>query len=92
MTDPALSSQNLAAAAAEHGAKFTLGVEVTEILQEAGKVIGVRLGDGSSLLAPIVVNVAGPGSAPYQPAGRRDRRDDHYNLRLATGGCACSSP
>ena len=63
VTDPALSSQNLAAAAAQHGAKFTLGVEVTEILQEGGKVIGVRLRDGSCLYAPIVVNVAGPGSA-----------------------------
>ena len=63
VTDPALSSQNLAAAAAQHGAKFTLGVEVTEILQEGGKVIGVRLRDGTSLYAPIVVNVAGPGSA-----------------------------
>jgi len=63
VTDPALSAQNLAAAAGQHGAEVMLGVEVTEILQEGGKVTGIRLGDGSTLNAPIVVNVAGPGSA-----------------------------
>lgn len=63
VTDPALSAQNLAAAAGQHGAEVMLGVEVTEILQEGGKVTGVRLGDGSTLNAPIVVNIAGPGSA-----------------------------
>ncbi len=63
VTDPALSAQNLAAAAGQHGAEVMLGVEVTEILQEGGKVTGIRLGDGSTLNAPIVVNIAGPGSA-----------------------------
>ena len=63
VTDPALSSQNLAAAAAQHGAQFRSGVTVTEILQAEGRVTGVKLADGEELLAPIVVNVAGPGSA-----------------------------
>ena len=63
VTDPALSSQNLAAAARQHGADFRMGVEVTEILQENGRVIGVRLSSGEELHAPIVINVAGPGSA-----------------------------
>ncbi|MCP4376576.1 MAG: FAD-binding oxidoreductase [bacterium] len=63
VTDPALSSQNLAAAARQHGAQFRLGATVTEILQEGGKVCGVRLADGEEIHAPVVVNVAGPGSS-----------------------------
>ncbi|MEQ9039648.1 MAG: FAD-dependent oxidoreductase [Silicimonas sp.] len=63
VTDPALSSQNLAAAAKRHGARFRMGVEVSEIMQEAGRVTGVRLASGEELHAPVVVNVAGPGSA-----------------------------
>ena len=62
VTDPALSAQNLCDAAALHGAQFRLGVEVTAILQEGGKVTGVRLAHGEEIHAPIVVNVAGPGS------------------------------
>ena len=63
VTDPALSCQNLAAAAKRHGANFRMGVEVTEILSEGGRVTGVKLASGEALYAPIVVNVAGPGSA-----------------------------
>lgn len=63
VTDPALSSQNLADAARKHGAEFRLGVEVTEILKEGGKVRGVKLSDGEEIHAPIVINVAGPGSS-----------------------------
>ncbi|NNE80854.1 MAG: FAD-binding oxidoreductase [Silicimonas sp.] len=63
VTDPALSAQNLAAAARRHGATTRLGVEVTEILQEAGRVAGVRLEGGEEIHAPVVINVAGPGSA-----------------------------
>ena len=63
VTDPALSSQNLADAAKQHGAEFRLGVEVVEILQEGGRVKGVRLADGEEIHAPVVVNVAGPGSS-----------------------------
>ena len=63
VTDPALSSQNLADAARRHGAEFRLGVKVTEILKENGTVKGVRLSDGSEIHAPVVVNVAGPGSS-----------------------------
>ncbi len=63
VTDPALSSQNLAAAAQLHGAQFRLGVEVTAIHQENGRVSGVELKDGEVISAPIVINIAGPGSA-----------------------------
>jgi sarcosine oxidase subunit beta len=63
VTDPSLSCVNLADAARAYGAQFRLGVEVTEILQSGSRVRGVRLADGSEIHAPVVVNVAGPGSA-----------------------------
>ena len=63
VTDPALSAQNLMEAAKQHGSEVRLGAEVAEVLKEDGKVKGVRLTTGEELLAPIVVNVAGPGSA-----------------------------
>ena len=63
VTDPALSAQNLAAAAARHGARYRLRAEVIEILQKSGSVNGVRLADGAEIHAPIVINIAGPGSA-----------------------------
>jgi len=63
VTDPALSSQNLAAAAKQHGSEFRMGVEVIEILQESGHVKGVKLASGEEIHAPVVINVAGPGSA-----------------------------
>jgi len=63
VTDPALSSQNLADAARKHGAEFRMGVEVTEILQEGGRVKGVKLANGEEIHAPVVINIAGPGSS-----------------------------
>ena len=63
VTDPALSAQNLLDAARLHGARFRGGVEVTGILQAGGRVAGVALAGGEELHAPVVVNVAGPGSA-----------------------------
>ncbi len=63
VTDPALSAQNLAAAAQAKGAEFYLGVEVSAILTAGGKVSGVRLSDGEEIHAPIVINVAGPASS-----------------------------
>jgi len=63
VTDPALSSQNLAEAARRKGSEFLMGRTVTEILQEAGRVTGVRLADGEELHAPVVINVGGPASS-----------------------------
>ena len=63
VTDPALAAQNLAKAAIRHGAAFRTGVTVAEILQEADRVTGVRLVDGEIISSPVVINVAGPGSA-----------------------------
>ncbi len=63
VTDPALSAQNLMDAAKLHGAEVRTGAEVVEILQDSGRVSGVRLASGEELHAKVVVNVAGPGSA-----------------------------
>ena len=63
VTDPALSAQNLAHAATAKGAEFLLGVTVTEILRDGGRVGGVKLADGRELHAPVVINVAGPASS-----------------------------
>ncbi|MDF0600869.1 FAD-dependent oxidoreductase [Psychromarinibacter sp. C21-152] len=63
VTDPALSAKNLIDAAKLHGAETRLGVEVTEILAENGRTKGVRLATGEEIHAPVVINVAGPGSA-----------------------------
>jgi len=63
VTDPALSSQNLADAARRKGAEFLMGREAVEILQAGGRVTGVRLADGEEIHAPVVINVAGPASA-----------------------------
>ncbi len=63
VTDPALSAQNLMDAAKLHGAEVRTGAEVVEILQNGGRVSGVRLASGEELHAKVVVNVAGPGSA-----------------------------
>ncbi len=63
VTDPALSAQNLADAAKAHGAAFRMGATVEAVLREGGRVKGVRLAEGEEIHAPVVINVAGPGSA-----------------------------
>lgn len=55
--DPALAAVNLANAARRHGARFVLGRRVVGLPHD-----GVRLDDGSTLSAPVVVNAAGPWS------------------------------
>ena len=60
--DPMLAAKNLAWAAKQHGATFRFGAEVVAIDRD-DMVRGVTLADGTSLAAPIVVNVGGPHSA-----------------------------
>ena len=55
VTDPALSSQNMADAARLHGAEFRLGVEVVDILRADGRVTGLKLAPGEEIHAPVVV-------------------------------------
>ena len=63
VTDPALSAQNLMHAAQAKGAELRLNAEVAEILQEGGRVKGVKLTTGEEIHSPVVINVAGPGSS-----------------------------
>jgi sarcosine oxidase subunit beta len=63
VTDPALAAQNLMDAARLHGAKVRTGAEVVDILRDGDRVAGVRLATGETLHAPVVINVAGPGSS-----------------------------
>jgi glycine/D-amino acid oxidase-like deaminating enzyme len=63
VTDPQLAAQNLADAAVAAGATVRVRAEVVAIERRAGRVVGVRLGDGELLAADVVVNAAGPHSA-----------------------------
>lgn len=53
-------TQAMAAAARERGVEIRTGVGVVEILQSGGKVQGVRLEDGSRILAKRVISNATP--------------------------------
>ena len=63
VTDPQLSTHNLQRAAEAKNGRFIFNRRVVEILQQNGRVSGVKLDDNSEVHAPIVVNVAGPASA-----------------------------
>lgn len=60
--DPQLAAHNLCSAAAEHGARFLFRQQVTQIMARRNRVVGVRLSPGTEVLAPVVVNAAGPAS------------------------------
>jgi len=62
VTDPQLATHNLQRAAEAQGAAFRFKVAVTEILQENGRAAGVKLDNGETLRAPVVINIAGPHS------------------------------
>ena len=61
--DPMLAAKNLAFAARQHGAGFRFRAEVVSIDRHDDAVTGVTLADGTSISAPIVVNVGGPHSS-----------------------------
>ncbi|MGW4566758.1 NAD(P)/FAD-dependent oxidoreductase [Streptomyces sp. NPDC004561] len=60
--DPQLAAQNLADAAVRAGARLLLHRTVVGVLRRADRVAGIRLADGATLTAPVVVNAAGPWS------------------------------
>ena len=62
INDPQLATHNLQRAAEAAGAEFRFNSRVSAIPQTGGRVTGVELTDGTSLGAPVVVNVAGPHS------------------------------
>jgi glycine/D-amino acid oxidase-like deaminating enzyme len=55
-----LAHRLCSAAVRRHGARLLEAVSVTEVATSGGRVTGVRLSDGSSLAADMVVNAAGP--------------------------------
>ena len=62
ISDPKLSTHNVEMAARNVGSDFIFNAEVSAVLQKNGHVSGVSLQDGTEILAPVVVNVAGPHS------------------------------
>ena len=62
ITDPQLATHNLQRAAEAKGGEFIFNAEIADIRVEDGRVAGVDLADGTSIDAPIVINVAGPHS------------------------------
>lgn len=63
INDPQLATHNLQRAAEAAGGEFRYNAEVKEIRRKQGRVEGITLADGSTIDAPVVVNVAGPHSA-----------------------------
>ncbi len=62
VNDPQLATHNLQRAAEAKGATFRFNTRVAGVLRGNGRVRGVVVGDGEEILAPVVVNVAGPHS------------------------------
>jgi glycine/D-amino acid oxidase-like deaminating enzyme len=81
--DPMLAAHNLAHAAGHHGARFHFGQTVIGVRRVGGRVAGVELAGGGSIVAPVVVNVGGPHSARLNElAGvTADMRIGHRPLR-----------
>jgi sarcosine oxidase, subunit beta len=66
VSDPQLATHNLQVAAEALGSRFLFGAEVVSIDRSGegpdARVTGITLRDGSTVSAPVVVNVAGPHS------------------------------
>ncbi len=62
VNDPQLATHNLMRAAEAKDCQFLFNTEVSDVRKANGRVAGVTLKDGSTINAPIVVNVAGPHS------------------------------
>jgi sarcosine oxidase subunit beta len=63
VSDPQLATQNLCFAAEKNGTSFYFQKSVVEILQQGGKVHGLKLSDDSIIHTRIVVNASGPYSS-----------------------------
>jgi geranylgeranyl reductase family protein len=57
--------------ARERGAEIREGVEVTELVAENGRCVGVRTREGEIVSADVVVVAAGARSGRFRPAGAR---------------------
>ena len=90
VTDPALSAQNLMDAAQLHGATIRMGVEVTDILKEGGRVKGPEAGGRRGTARARRHQRGRSGLGLSQPDGRRDGRDDHRHPPASAGSRPCS--
>ena len=63
VSDPQLATQNLCFAAERAGATFQYQKKVIGIEQHNGRVTGLRLADGTTTVANVIVNAAGPYSS-----------------------------
>ncbi|MFK7731979.1 MAG: NAD(P)/FAD-dependent oxidoreductase [Pseudomonadales bacterium] len=63
VSDPQLATHNLQRAAEQSGAQFRFNIAVSEIVQQSGRVTGIRTQCGEGIAAPVVINIAGPHSA-----------------------------
>ena len=61
--DPLLAAQNLAHAATLLGVKFSFKSEVTSILRQGRRVVGVEINGIEKIYADVVINVGGPWSS-----------------------------
>lgn len=71
-------------AAAVAGAEFREGAHVDAIVASGGRAAGVRLGDGSTLAADVIVNAAGAWAG-----GIRGLEDDRIRFRPVRGQIIC---
>ena len=62
ITDPKQSTHNVQVAGENVGGAYRFNTKVVDVLKKEGRCAGVRLADGSEILAPVVINVAGPHS------------------------------
>jgi glycine/D-amino acid oxidase-like deaminating enzyme len=60
--DPQLAAHNLIFAAQRLGATTMFNAVVTDVIRARDRVVGVRLGNGTVIHSPVVVNAAGPWS------------------------------
>jgi sarcosine oxidase, subunit beta len=61
--DPQLAAVNLADAALRQGVKFAFRHRVVDVARDNSRLSGVVLDDGTTVTAPVVVNVGGPWSS-----------------------------
>ena len=85
ITDPQLASHNLRRAAEAKGARFRFNARVAEILQQAGRVAGVRLADGDGNPCAGRSQCRRAGVLQAQRVGGRDRRYDDQDPGAEAG-------
>ncbi len=77
-------TQSYVSAAAKAGAEFIEGAEVDGVVSSGGKAVGVKLGDGSTREADVIVNAAGAWSSQI-----RGLEADAVELRPIRGQIIC---